>query len=218
ARVSAVLVRSEELVRLPAAELEALAGYVLAGGTLAVIITRPEDLRDPVVVSFCGDVIRPVKLQPETRASLEPVPAGSGLGAKTLARQSDPEGFLVGHLTGYEGGNLAPSLYGASAFYGLGEVHILAFDPQTKPAVDSAWVHLRMVDLVRRANERLTGVVFRPGDPHTLASEVRRQLDPNEGSRWAIVIASLLLLGYAVVAGPGNFVYWRRKGRPLKAL
>lgn len=218
ARISAVLLRSEELARLPAAELEALAGYVIAGGTLAVVITRPEDLRDPVVVSLCGDAIRPVSVQPETLAPLEPVPAGSGLAAKTLARQPRPEPFLDGRLTGYEGGNLAPSLYGASAAYGLGEVHVLAFDPQTKPAVDSTWVHLRMVDLVRRANERLSGVIFRPGDVHTLASDVRRQLDPNEGAGWAIVITALLLLGYAVVAGPLNFVYWRRKGRPLRAL
>jgi hypothetical protein len=218
ARISAVLVRSEELARLPAPELEALAGYVLAGGTLAVVITRPEDLRDPVIVSLCGNVIRPVNLQTETLAPLEPVPVGSGLGAKTLARQPAPEPYLEGRLTGYEGGNLAPSLYGASAAYGLGEIHVLAFDPQTKPAVDSTWVHLRMVDLVRRANERLSGVVFRPGEAHNLTSEVRRQLDPNEGSRWAIVITALLLLGYAVIAGPANFVYWRHKGRPLKAL
>lgn len=221
ARVSAVLMRSEELVRLPPLEMEALATFVASGGTLSVIITRPEDLRAPVMVSLCGDAIRELDA---TDATLDPVvapvpnPSTPGAGGRTLPPATAPAAEIEEKLKSYEGGNLVPSLYGGSAPYGLGEVHVLGFDPQTKPAVDSAWVHLRMVDLMRRANERMSGVLFRPGSPHGYVSEVRQQLDPNESSRWSILLGALLLLGYALVAGPGNFTFWRKKGQPLRAL
>src|SRR5262249_31642503 len=47
APAAAVLVTSERLIRLGDRELEALAGYVIAGGTLALVITRLDDLRHP---------------------------------------------------------------------------------------------------------------------------------------------------------------------------
>jgi hypothetical protein len=140
---------------------------------------------------------------------------GSGRG-KTLPRSSSPPTEMT--LVGYQGGNLQPSSYGASAAYGLGEVHVLSFDPQQAPGVDSPWVHVRIVDMLRRANERVSGVLFRPGAPHTVVSDVRRQLDPNEGSRWAVVLSALLLCLYALLAGPVNFTYWAKKHHPLRAL
>lgn len=221
ARVSAVMMRSEELVRLPPLEMEALATFVASGGTLGVIITRPEDLRAPVLVSLCGNAIRELDATKATRGPVVvPVPnSGSpGMGGRTLPPARAPGPEVDEKLESYEGGNLTPSLYGGSAPYGLGEVHILGFDPQTKPAVDSAWVHLRMVDLLRRANERMSGVLFRPGSPHGYVSEVRQQLDPNESSRWSILLSAMLLLAYAMLAGPGNFAFWRKKGQPLRAL
>jgi hypothetical protein len=221
ARVAAVLLRSDELARLPAAELEALSGFVLGGGTLAVILVRPEDMRHPTVTALVGgDVERasaPIELLKELY--LVPMSGGGGYypGGKTQPVQSSPEPLVAETLTGYRGGNLQPSPYGASAPYGLGEVHFLGFNPQERPAVDSPWVHIRMVDMLRRANERNVTALYRHGGPHTIASEVRRQLDPNEGARWAIVVTALLLCAYAVFAGPVNFTYWRKKQRPLRA-
>src|SRR4030095_14005527 len=49
-------------------------------------------------------------------------------------------------------------------------------------------------------------------------SQVRRELDPNEGTRWTIVVSALLLLAYAGLAGPLNFYLARRAGQPLRAL
>jgi hypothetical protein len=49
-------------------------------------------------------------------------------------------------------------------------------------------------------------------------SPVRKELDPNENSRWAIIIAALLLTLYSVVAGPVNFLRASRLGHPLRAL
>jgi len=221
ARISAVIVRSEELVRLPPLEMEALATFVASGGTLAVIITRPEDLRAPVLVSLCGDAIRELDAVEATRDPVVapvPNPGGPSMGGRALPAARAPAAEVDEALKSYEGGNLRPSIYGGSAAYGLGQVHLLGFDPQTKPAVDSEWVHLRVVDMVRRANERMSGALFRPGSPHNYVSEVRQQLDPNESSRWSILLSALLLLAYAVVAGPGNFTFWRRKGQPLRAL
>lgn len=225
ARVAAMVMRSEELVNLPLQELEALSGFLLAGGTLAIVMTRPEDLRNEVIVSLLGDEISEMSVQPETLRELllpglpsatpsNPTPAGMRPPPVAAA----PTLEVKETLKGYEGGNLVHSTYGASAAYGLGEVHVLAFDPQSKPGVDSPWVHVRVIDMLRRANERTSGVLFRHGDKHTVASGVRRRLDPNESSRWAIVVTALLLCLYSVLAGPVNFTIWRKRHRPLRAL
>ena len=215
--------RSDELVNLPAQELEALSGFMLAGGTLGVVMTRPEDLVNDLLIAFVGGQVSETLVQPETlkEVVLRALPSTStsaptGIKAPPTASAPTPEVKSV--LKGYEGGNLRHTAYGASAAYGLGEIHVLAFDPQTKPGVDSPWVHVRVVDMLRRANERTSAVLFRHGDQHTVATEVRQRLDPNESSRWAIVVTALLLCLYSVVAGPVNFTIWRNRHRPLQAL
>ncbi len=218
-RAAAVLVASADLVGLPALELEALSGYVLGGGTLAVVMSRPEDDRHPVMVSLVGGAMTRGEPHGATLAPLALASLGSAFPyAKPQPAQSAPERAVHDTLVGFRGGNLVPSAYGASAAYGLGEVHVLAFDPQAQPSVDSAWVHVRMIDLLRRANERIGGVLFRHGQRQAMAYQVRQELDPNEGSRWAILVSALLLCLYAIIAGPVNYTYWRRKGQPLKAL
>ena len=224
ARVSVVLMRSEELVRVDAAGLEALSSYLIAGGTLALVITRPEDARHPLMESLLGAPAESTAPAPATLAELDsavpglPTPYPPPPNARTLPRAESPEAEVRESLVGWRGGNARASAYGASAPYGLGEVHLLAFDPQSRPGVDSPWVQGRMVDLLRRANERLGGVLVRPGQPHQEVPAVRRLLDPNEGSRWAIVLTALLLCAYSIFAGPINFTYWRKKGHPLRAL
>ena len=47
---------------------------------------------------------------------------------------------------------------------------------------------------------------------------VQRQLDPNESARWGLILAALLLVAYAVGAGPVNFMLAARAGKPLRAL
>ena len=53
----AVLFRSDALTRLSGAELDALAGFVLGGGTLAITVARPEDIRHPTLMAFAGGPI-----------------------------------------------------------------------------------------------------------------------------------------------------------------
>jgi len=217
----AVLLRSDVLTRLVGAELDALAGYVLAGGTLAVVVVRPEDVRHPTLAAFAGGAVLSQAVSAATLAELTlPVPGAAGIAGKVLPPAREPSDELRGLLAGYAGGNLHGSAYGSSAGYGLGEVHLLAFDPTRRPALEDPWALARVVDLTRRAFDRRSTQVFRPGaDPANISyNRVRRQLDPNEGSRWAIGAAAVVLLLYAVIAGPVSFSLAGRAGRPLRAL
>lgn len=222
AATDAVMMRSEVLTRLGSAELEALAGWVLGGGTLAVAVSRPEDLRHPTLVAFAGGSITKQGVYAATlRDFTPPTPSGSlGSSAKLIAPGPQPAGEVAETLYGYLGGNLHASLYGSSATYGLGEVHLLAFDPTQKPAIDDPWALARVVDLSRRAFDRRTTQALRPAsDPASHAYQrIRRELDPNESSRWAIGAAALLLCAYAIFAGPVSFSLATKAGKPLRAL
>lgn len=217
----AVLIRSDVLTRLAGADLDALAGFVLSGGTLSLVVARPEDIRHPTLISFAGGPITRTGVSSVALRELSlPTTTSFGNAGKVIPPASRATGEVSEALVGYAGGNLHGSPYGNSAFYGLGEVHFLAFDPTRKPAVDDPWAQIRVVHLARRAYDRRSTQVFRPGSdllgPNY--TRVRQQLDPNQSSRWAIGVAALLLCIYAVVAGPLNFSLASRKGKPLRAL
>ncbi len=86
--------------------------------------------------------------------------------------------------------------------------------------MDDAWAHVRLVDLARRAHDRRTSLVFRSGAPISNGDYnlLRKQLDPNESSRWAIAAAAILLCLYAALAGPFNFARASKRQKPLRAL
>lgn len=213
---SVVLLSTGALARLDAAETDALATWILGGGTAALTVTRPEDLASPTLVTMLGGAAHPTAVPRSVYRELTlPSMIGGSSGPRFAAAPSDA---LAPTLLGYEGGNLTPSLYGSSAAYGLGEVHLLPFDPGRKPALDDPWAQARLVDLARRAFDRQHSVV-RMGDASSYqANDVRRQLDPNENSRWGIGAAALLLCAYAALAGPVNFSRAARSGKPLRAL
>jgi len=74
---------------------------------------------------------------------------------------------------------------------------------------------------VRHAWERASVVALPHGQAsldEPRAESVRRVLDPNEGTRWTVVVSTVLLLIYALLAGPLNFYLAQRAGRPLRAL
>jgi hypothetical protein len=215
----AVLMRSDTLTRLTGVELDALAGFVLGGGTLALVIARPEDLRHPTLAALVGAEVQKTAVHSET---LRPItlPAPYSSASKVIPSVANASDDLSPTLAGYAGGNLRGSTFGATASYGLGEIHLLAFDPTKKPGVDDDWARGRVVELARRAYDRRSTVVFRPGGvaPNRDLNSVRQVLDPNEGSRWAIAAAALLLCLYGVIAGPLNFSMASKKGKPLRAL
>ncbi len=224
ASVTTVLAKSEQVTRLTGPELGALADWVLGGGALALVISRPEDLRHPTLAALVGGSIAPgpanaALTRTETFLS---VPRTSSYGRPTPVQiTAAPTEETAAALVGFAGGALRPSPWGASATYGLGEVHLLAFDATRAPFVDDRWVQLKMIDLLRHSWERQAHVALpHAGTPLDRGGmdEVRKVLDPNEGARWAIVIAALGLLVYAVFAGPVNFMRAASRQRPLRAL
>ncbi|WP_437732371.1 hypothetical protein [Sorangium sp. So ce1335] len=218
----AVLMRTDTLSRLQGAELEALAGYVLSGGTLALAVARPEDLRHPTLAALVGGQVARAGVAPPTLEEIAPPAAPSGFGKQgnVLLPAPSASPAVAEALSGWSGGNLRASAYGSSAFYGLGEVHLLAFDPTRPPASSDPWAKIRLADLARRAHDRRSTIAFRPGEEAMGLDldPVRRELDPNESSRWAIGVSAVLLCVYAVLAGPINFARAARQGRPLRAL
>ena len=147
------------------------------------------------------------------------------------AKPTGGPGVVVqGKLVGFSGGSLHASNYGASAEYGRGEVHLLAFDPTESPAVDDVWVQSRMIDLVDHAWDHRAAVVFPAGSNPRNATiayygsgpgrtdEVRRALDPNENFRPALGFAAIVLLLYSVLVGPVNFLRAKNRGKPLRPL
>ncbi|MEZ4232484.1 MAG: hypothetical protein R3B89_25115 [Polyangiaceae bacterium] len=225
ASATLVLARSETLAKLSGARLTAISDWVLGGGALAVVVTRPEDMRvGPLPRLVGGELSKgeaPRELQLTTRFKL---PSGSsysyGSRAGLLEKPATPSPTTVRELAVYSGGNLRASPWGSAASYGLGEVHVLAFDATRSPEVDDEWVQLKVQDLMRHAWNRRDTQVF----PHAMRSlderrgdSIRRQLDPNEGTRWTVVISALLLLAYSVVAGPVNFFRSAKAGKPLRA-
>jgi hypothetical protein len=255
AAVTVVVTPSERLARLQGSELDALVGWVLAGGTIAVFPTRPEDLRTGVLTTLVGGSIAmtapppimmtlpgavrglgvplPPPMAPMPWPSAPPVPPSMDAGATPIGwfvpvrttpvgpgAVIGPSNLLRPRLLGYSGGNLRPSAYGATATYGLGQVHVLGFDPSTLPGLDDPWAHARLLDMIGDAWERRSLLVFPHGgglrSPNLY--EVHRALDPNENFRPALGIAAILLVLYSIAAGPLTFMRARKKGRPLDPL
>ncbi len=242
APATVVVIHSDALARLESVALGALVDWVIEGGTLAVIPSRPEDLRGPTLTAMIGGVAAPGQA-PAALLSLLSSPPSSALSSNPFlvppfptatpppGSPPQPRGKtsqLVGpspavraKLVGYAGGNLRPSDFGASASYGTGEVHLLAFDPTTPPTIDDPWVLARMVALAAHAWDRHSINALRAGTLVENASQlndVRRSLDPNENFRLALGLAAILLVGYSVLSGPVLFARATKTGKPLSPL
>jgi hypothetical protein len=218
-----------DLARLDEAERGALANFLLAGGALALSLDRPEDSSLPLLEALVGGHATRGAAPEELRSPAtflvppdDPDQAGPGTAPvplRSLRLAPSPE--LAKKLVGYSGGNLHDTPFGASASYGLGEVHLLAFDLRDPAALSDPWTRRKLTDLVRHAFDREAQAIVRhsaslPGEMSI--DGVRRELDPNQTTRWTIVVSALVLLIYAGLAGPLGFYLAARKGRPLRAL
>jgi hypothetical protein len=228
AAATVVLATTAELGLVGEEARAALSDWLLAGGALAVVLEKPEDLRASFVEAWAGGAIyeqsAPEELRSESVFAL-PIDAGGiapgGRPSGVTELRLSPSADSRTRLRSYRGGNLHPSPWGAAASYGLGELHLLAFRPNSEPFVSDPWTHRKLADLVRHTWDRKSHIAL-PFAEATLddsrLQDVRRELDPNQGTRWTIVVSALLLLGYAGVAGPLNFYLARRAGKPLAAL
>lgn len=228
ASATLVLASGRTISSLAQPAVDALFSWVLAGGALALVVDRPEDVHSPWLEALLGGHVQSCaaarKLAQVTQFAVPVDNTGKGSfgGTPRVALESaKPSAELAASFFGLTGANLRVSPWGESASYGLGEVHLLAFNPNTELAAGDPWLRLEMIDLVRHAWERANVVALPHGqasldDPR--AESVRRVLDPNEGTRWTVVVSTLLLLMYAALAGPLNFYLAQRAGRPLRAL
>jgi hypothetical protein len=78
--VSVLVIRSDKLARVEGAALDAVVGWVLSGGTLAVIPARPEDLRVGILASLVGGAIA----QTPAPAIMMTLPGASRAGGATI--------------------------------------------------------------------------------------------------------------------------------------
>jgi len=217
-----VLSPSDVLTRASDQQRQALADWLLAGGSLAVVVSRPEDLRFPFLTALVGARPAagraPAELTEPRTFLVAPDNPGS---SPPLRRTARPGPLVAPTLQGYGGGNLRATQWGAAATYGLGELHLLGFDPTGEDGASDPWVHLQLMELIRHAYDRKIHVALPHGECAVDANEtreIRRLLDPNEGTRWAIAVATLVLLLYSVLAGPLGFHLAARRQRPLRAL
>jgi hypothetical protein len=149
-----------------------------------------------------------------------PVPPGAAARPSVLVERLSPGPAAASLLEGFRGGNLRNSPWGAVASYGLGELHLLAFD-LGEPFAADRWTQLKAADLLRHAWERREAIALplgRTAFDGYAATAIRAALDPNRSVRWTVVASALLLLIYAVLAGPVSFWLAARRGRPLRAL
>ena len=228
ASATLVLASGRTLSSLPAPTLDALFSWVLAGGALALVIDRPEDVHSPWLEALAGGHVQSCAAARSLSAvSQFAVPVDSpgkgslGTAPRITLESAKPSAELAATFFGLTGANLRVSPWGESASYGLGEVHFLGFNPNTELAANDPWLRLSMLDLARHAWERASVVALPHGQTsldELRAENVRRVLDPNEGTRWTVVVSTLLLLFYAALAGPLNFYLAQRAGRPLRAL
>jgi len=228
ASVTLVLATPSQLGLLSEEARAALSDWLLAGGALALALERPEDLRLPYLQAWAGGAIYDqapaAELSRETTFAVPidpggaaPGPAMGGVADLVLSPSNDSKK----QLRGFHGSNLRPTPWGSSASYGLGELHLLAFRPNAEPFVSDPWAHHKLADLTRHAWDRAAMVALPHGESTLDEGRlrlVRRELDPNQGTRWTIMVSALLLLAYAGLAGPLNFYLARRAGRPLRAL
>ncbi len=247
APVTALVLPSDVLSRVSGLELEALTSWVLGGGTLAVAVKRPEDLRSPVVVALVGGEPHATQGAPHLRslASREvqgggppagipapPPPAYDGdeetaPGTKPPPPRALPPAKLVTPTTktidafvSYAGGSLVLSDFGSTAAYGLGEVHLLPFDPTLGGVCDDPWVSSRLVELTRHAWDRRVAHLVPPGllRQTGVSPVLAAHLDALHQSRWTLVASMLVLVSHAIVAGPVLFGIMKRQARPIRIL
>ncbi|HVW26100.1 MAG TPA: hypothetical protein VHC69_12075 [Polyangiaceae bacterium] len=222
ASATVVLASSAALAALPEKQAAALFDWVYAGGSLAVTLDGDAVLGDPRLVTLFGGrtSLEPAReLAERLDFEIADADGNSPASASYSTHAAAPAEAIAAKLVRAKGGQLTPTRYGSSRELGLGEVHALAFDPTSPAFVDDQWVRRSIVDLVREAWDRRASIALANDaafdDGRNAAA--RKLLDPNEGSRWSIWFSAIVLVVYALLAGPLSFRRAARRGAPLRA-
>lgn len=200
--VALVLLDSGSLNGLAPGERQSLAGYVAEGGSLAVIVRSPNDLRHPVLGALVGEGV----------ASL-PLPSSSGepeaLDPWRMPRVSPRAATLAGARS-WGGGRLDPrwlaavdrglpaGTLGATARYGDGVVHLLSWDPSQTASLEDPWSARTVLQLAAHADHRRAPRLFAP-EPETLPipGPVRSFLSPSARQGLDLLRAGAIVVAFA---------------------
>lgn len=243
---TAVITNSSTLISLRGQSLSALVGWIVAGGSLAVAIDREQDLEHQTVRKLIGvpiesleagsnevqsNEVKPLQIKslqvtPPTQgeeSAEEPRANGSSALSTALSTASSkttppPASF---NTRTFSGGNLREVPWGAVASYGLGEVHLLGFDvSQPLSPAEEDWTRMQLLSLLGNAWQRQDVAILPQGRvPFSGGNARLREVLVSQASNpWTLAGAALLLLVYALLAGPVNFRVQANAGRPLRAL
>ncbi len=189
-----VVAPSDILARLQGRSLDSLEHWVLAGGTLAIAVTREEDLRSEPLKRLLGA---------ETRMT-------SGAGAAVMTFGG---GNLVRGDVSKEGDD------GDYVAHGLGQTWLLrrdpwarTFDPKSPKSIYGLWHSGKTRRAQTISLPAGTGLRFQDDD------RVRKFIDPNHGFRPSLGVAAVLVVLYALLVGPLAFGRARKLGQPLSVL
>lgn len=209
AHVAIVVAPASELESLAGADRDVLVGWVKGGGALAIAVREPADLARPVLVSLVGAGVQAAPFErrtPDQEELEEKEDEDGSVSAATPAVQAK--------LSGFAGGRLRRSRFGAVADVGLGNVHLLAIDPWSKEANGDRWVQTQIVDVVADEPAR-TAIGHTSLDDGFYSEPIIRALDANDSFRLALAIATLILVLYAIVVGPILFRRLAKRGPVL---
>lgn len=190
-----VVVPSDILTRLQGRPYEALEHWVLSGGTLAVAVTREEDLRSKNLLELLGEEVH---LTSET-ASATHTFNGKNLTRGDLSKAGDD---------------------GDWATHGVGQVWLLRRDPWSRSVDPKAAKSLYAIWDTASTRRRPTLISQPAGNGVRWYDDdrMRHYLDPNHGFRPALGAAAVLVVIYAILVGPLVFARARKLGRPLSVL
>ena len=205
AAVSLAATTSTELFSLNPDEVRALSRWIAAGGSLALSLDNPVHKEHPPFTDFTGG---PCATNPPGEALLDVSPYHM----PTVAHSSRKEDLkvlveplpteLIPYLAICTGANLRSSVWGSSAAYGLGEVHVLGFNYNEPRFINSEWAQLRLLDLVGHAVEHRRAALLPLGRQEAtslLGGSLHSLLAERRTPNWLLyaAFALVLLLGAA---------------------
>ncbi len=242
AATSVVLVPSDVFVRLDDRSRHALVDYLISGGTFAFAVARTDDLRHPAVIDLLGGEAREVpppdsfKLLPVlVRPTGKPPIGGGRMRFDTPAPNGDspyqwtrtdrvgqkerPTYKLADGLHGYVGAKIEMSDTLPVVTYGLGTIYMLPADPGVLPYSEDAWLHSRLVEIVTAARVARESHLTKLGSAGNAdLRSTRKVLDPNQSFQIPLGLSAVLLLVFAVLAGPVLFGRAAKQKRPFAPL
>ncbi len=225
--VALVLMDTCTLTTLPGRERAALADYVLGGGSLALVVTRPDDLRHPTAAALLGTGLSPAApAAPPLRVTTiyyNPMNGTSGAQRPAPATLAGAVTWRSGHLHHRTLATILPwsstEQLGATAEYGFGQVHVLSWNPARAPALDDPWSAHAVEQIAGLTDARRAQRLFAPTpDTTPVPAAVRAALTPVDAYRPGLGLALALLLAYGVLAGPASFLVLARRRGSLRAL